>query len=85
MERGLARVLVGTEEVPLPCDTLLLDVEVGAINCHKTIVSNVIVEMALKIYLLFCVRQQMMQQSDGTVGEGVMGHANIPRDHSPAW
>jgi hypothetical protein len=53
MECGLASILMGTEEVPLSYNTLLLDAEVGAINCHKTIISNVIVKTALKVDLWF--------------------------------
>ena len=49
-ERGLARVLVGTKEVPLPCDTLLLDAEVGAIDHHQTIVSGIVDKTALVVY-----------------------------------
>ncbi len=55
-ECGLACVLVGTKEVPLPCCTLLLDAEVGAIDCHQTIVANVVDEMALKNNLWFRAR-----------------------------
>ncbi len=55
-EHGLARVLVGTKEVPLPCCTLLLDTEVGAIDYHQTIVANIIDETALKNNLWFGVR-----------------------------
>ncbi len=47
-KRGLARVLVGTKEVPLPCRTLLLDAEVGAVDCHQTIIANIGDETALK-------------------------------------
>jgi hypothetical protein len=50
-ERGLARVLVGTEGVPLLGDPLLLDAEVGAVDCHKTIIQLVIDETAVKINL----------------------------------
>jgi hypothetical protein len=56
VERGLARVLVGTKEVPLPCHTLLLDVEVGAIDCHQTIFVNVVDKTALKNDLWFGAR-----------------------------
>ncbi len=52
-ERELSSVLVGTKEVPLPCCTLLLDVEVGAIDCHQTIVANVVYKTALKNDLWF--------------------------------
>jgi hypothetical protein len=52
-KRGLSHVLVGTKEVPLPCCILLLDAEVGAVNCHQTIVANVVFEMALKHNLWF--------------------------------
>jgi hypothetical protein len=38
-ERKLARVFVGTEVVPLLLgNPLLLDAEVGAVDCHETIV-----------------------------------------------
>ncbi len=50
-ERGLARVLVGTEGVPLLGDPLLLDAEVGAIDCHKTIIQLVIDKTAVEINL----------------------------------
>jgi hypothetical protein len=39
---------VGTKEVPLPCRTLLLDAEVGAVDCHQTIIANIGDETALK-------------------------------------
>ncbi len=55
-ERGLAHILVGTKGVPLLGDPLLLDAEVGAINCHETIVQLVVDEMALEIDLWFCER-----------------------------
>jgi hypothetical protein len=44
---------VGTKEVPLPCRTLLLDVEIGALDCHQAIIANVVDEMDLKNNLLF--------------------------------
>ncbi len=50
-ECGLARVLAGAEEVPLPCNTLLLDAEVGAVDSHQTIFSSVVDETALKVNL----------------------------------
>ncbi len=50
-ERGLARILVGTEGVPLLGNPLLLDAEVGAVNCHKTIIQLVIDETAVEINL----------------------------------
>ncbi len=51
LEYGFARVLVGTKEVPLPCCTLLLDAEIGAIACHQTFVANIIYETALEVFL----------------------------------
>ena len=53
MERGLARILVGTEEVPLLCDPLLLDTVVGTVDCHQTIVLLFVFEMALENKLQF--------------------------------
>ncbi len=51
-ERGLlSHVLVGTEGVPPLGDPLLLDVEVGPVDCHETIVQLVIYETAVKIDL----------------------------------
>ncbi len=41
-------ILAGTKEVPLTCCTLLLDAEVGAIDCHQTIVADVVNETDLK-------------------------------------
>jgi hypothetical protein len=52
-ERGLACILGGTKEVPLPCRTFLLDAEVGAIDCHQTIIANVVNETTLKNDLWF--------------------------------
>jgi hypothetical protein len=57
-ERGLARILVGTEEVPLLCDPLLLDTKVCPVDCHQTVISDVIDETALKVDLWFGVREQ---------------------------
>ncbi len=37
-EHGLACILVGTIDIPLLGDPPLLDTEVGAINCHWTII-----------------------------------------------
>ncbi len=54
---------MGTKEVPLLSNTLLLDAEVGAINCHQTIVFNVIDETALEVYLWF-FRQRSMQRGE---------------------
>jgi hypothetical protein len=51
LERGLARILVGTEGVPLLGDPLLLDAEVGAIDCHKTIIQLVIDKTTVEINL----------------------------------
>ncbi len=48
-ERGLAHVLVGTEGVPLLGNPLLLDAEVGAVDCHKKIIQLVIDETAVEI------------------------------------
>jgi hypothetical protein len=48
---------VGTKEVPLPCHTLLLDAEVGVIDCHQTIIANVVDETALKNDLWFGLRR----------------------------
>jgi hypothetical protein len=59
-ERGLARVLVGTKEVPLHCRTLLLDAEVGAVDCHQEIVANVVDKKALKNDLWFGARRWTM-------------------------
>jgi hypothetical protein len=50
-ERGLARVLVGTKGVPLHGNPLLLDAEVSAVDCHKTIIQLVIDKTAVKINL----------------------------------
>ncbi len=47
---------MGTEKVPVPCCTLLLDAEVGAIDCNQTIIANVVDEMALKNNLWFGAR-----------------------------
>jgi hypothetical protein len=53
---------VGTKEVPIPCHTLLLDAEGGAVDCHQTIIAEVVDETALKNNLWFGVRQWAMQQ-----------------------
>ena len=53
-ERGLAPILVGTEEVSLLCDPLLLDMVVSTVNCHQTIILHVVFEMAFKHNLQFC-------------------------------
>ena len=50
-EHGLACVLVGTKGVPLLGNSLLLDSEVGSIDCHETIVQLVVDEMALEVDL----------------------------------
>jgi hypothetical protein len=50
-ERGLARVLVGTKGIPLLGDPLLLDAEVGAVDCHKTIIQLVISKTVVEINL----------------------------------
>ncbi len=42
LERGLACILVGTEEVPLLCNPLLLDTVVGTVDCHQTIILHVV-------------------------------------------
>jgi hypothetical protein len=48
LERGLAPLLVETEEVPLLCNPLLLDTVVGTVDHHQTIVSHVVFETAFK-------------------------------------
>ena len=47
-ERGLAPILVGTEEVPLLRDPLLLDTVVGTVDRHQTIVLHVVFETAFE-------------------------------------
>ena len=60
-EGGLARILVGTEGVPLLGGPLLLDAEVGAVDCHETIVQLVVDKTALEIDLWFRERATTMQ------------------------
>ena len=50
-ERGLARVIVGTEGVPPPGNPLLLDAAVGPVDCHETIVKLVVDETAVEVDL----------------------------------
>ena len=69
LEYGFARVLVGTKEVPLLSNTLLLDAEVGAINCHKAIIAYVIDKMALKDDLLLGEQRWTMRQGETTTGK----------------
>jgi hypothetical protein len=61
---------MGTEEVPLPCRTLLLDAEAGAVNCHQhqTNVANAVDELALKNDLWFGARRWTMQRGETTTG-----------------
>jgi hypothetical protein len=60
-EYSLPCVLVGTKGVPLLGNPLLLDVEVTAVDCHQTIITNIVDETALKNNLWFCARQLTMQ------------------------
>ena len=53
LERGLARILVGTKEAPLLCNPLLLDTVVGTVDRHQTIVLLVVFETAFKHNLQF--------------------------------
>ena len=53
LECGLACILVGTEEVPLLCNPLLLDTVVGTVDRHQTIVLLVVFETAFKHNLRF--------------------------------
>ena len=61
-ERRLARILVGTKGVPLHGDPLLLDAEVGAVDCHETIVQLVVDKTALEVDLWFRERATTMQR-----------------------
>ena len=53
-ERGLAPTLVGTEEVSLLRNPLLLDTVVGTVDHHQTIVLHVVFETAFENNLRFC-------------------------------
>ncbi len=68
-ERKFSRVLVGGKVVALLCRTLLLDAEVGAINCHKAIIAYVIDKMALKDDLLLGEQRWTMRQGETTTGK----------------
>ena len=61
-ERRLARKLMGAEDVPLLGGPLLLDAEVGAVDCHETIVQLVVDKTALEIDLWFRERATTMQR-----------------------
>ncbi len=58
----------GNQRGPLPCRNLLLDVEVGAVDRHQTIVANVVDETALKNNLWFSLRWWTMQQGETMTG-----------------
>jgi hypothetical protein len=68
---GLACILVGAKKVSLPCRTLLLDAEVGAVDCHQTILADIVDETALKNNLWFGVRRWTMQQGETMTGEDI--------------
>ena len=52
-ECSLAAILVGTKKAPLLCNPLLLDTEVGSVNCHEAIVSVIMFKMAFEHDLYF--------------------------------
>ncbi len=39
---GLPRIFVGRKGIPLLCNSLLQDSEVGSVNCHRAVVSHIV-------------------------------------------
>ncbi len=60
-ERGLSCLLAGTEGVPFLGNSLLLDPEVGSVDCHETIVKLIVDETALEVNLWFRERATKMR------------------------
>jgi len=70
---------VGAEGVPLLGGPLLLDAEVGAIDCHETIVQLVVDKTALEIDLWFRERATMMRGGDEyNFCSGTMSKKHLP-------
>jgi hypothetical protein len=78
-ERGLSCVLVGTEGVPFLGDSLLLDSEVGSVDCHETIVKLVFDETALEVNLWFRERATTMRGG----GENNFRDGTTSKKHLP--
>ena len=66
-ESGLPSLLVGSKRVPLCCHPLLWNVEVCPINCHETVIEDVIFFLTIEVNLWWHERMATVRGVLGSV------------------